>query len=553
MSSPLPNRRLNRRARGRGGRSYLREASSSSSSEGEESSGGWRDDEENTSSHPSESSSSEEEDERDVDFSVEDTPTRKTPKKKILAEDVVSVEDAEGSLLSAPSLAKGKFLDDDAVMAKAPRSPKPSDDDEESSEEEESSDEESKSSDDEEAPITKEDMTFRPPPDSPHYEEDEKNFDRVTGNKQKGLFARLRKQKDVDDDDDSSSKGSSILSGLFGGGRRKQKLADTPDDEEDDDHNQVVMGRKSNGLFGLIFPRKKVRFAKELEQVEEPEDDDVFHTPDRPLKDGKKKNKKKQESNSETPDTAADDFFSPDSKDGGWPDESRLIPFGTHEPIDLGKGEKGEEEESDEDSDDEEKDAEKNDKDGPKPRYVNSTPPGVLILVIGLMAAVITLGVLYGKEKDKTRGGSLIFPEVPTCDDGDALIEFRLTFDSEPDQVGVFLRDSVLRTSLWNFAEGSFRSFSLFSRATTFAACVPSQSTYLFQISDSDNNGLVGSFVNTTTYGSWELLYQGEQVASYHGSCENTEVTECGDYCVCSYTLAAEGGSGTCETTCFGR
>jgi hypothetical protein len=139
------------------------------------------------------------------------------------------------------------------------------------------------------------------------------------------------------------------------------------------------------------------------------------------------------------------------------------------------------------------------------------------------------------------------------CPFEDVQLEFKIRFDNKPGDVGAFLRDTgPIRATLWNFGAGAFFSFSQFQRENTFSICVSPSLPYEFEMVDTAGDGLVGQFVDTVIYGDWQLMYNGEMVAKYNGDCNAANLTHCGAYCSCSYSLRADGSDGGCQTDCTG-
>jgi hypothetical protein len=49
----------------------------------------------------------------------------------------------------------------------------------------------------------------------------------------------------------------------------------------------------------------------------------------------------------------------------------------------------------------------------------------------------------------------------------------------------------------------------------------------------------VGSFIDSVIYGKWQLTYKCV-VAQYHGDCNEPDLTDCGDFCSCEYSLSTD-------------
>jgi hypothetical protein len=137
------------------------------------------------------------------------------------------------------------------------------------------------------------------------------------------------------------------------------------------------------------------------------------------------------------------------------------------------------------------------------------------------------------------------------CAFEDVHLEFKVRFDSNPGETGAVLRDKgPIGATLWNFGVGAFSSSSQFQRENTFSVCLSPALPYEFELTDLGGDGLVGSFIDSVIYGNWQLMYNGELVARYHGDCNEPNLTHCGDFCSCKYNLTADGSVGGCETTC---
>eukprot|EP00977_Amphora_coffeiformis_P009796 scaffold2256_cov166-Amphora_coffeaeformis.AAC.1 len=148
-----------------------------------------------------------------------------------------------------------------------------------------------------------------------------------------------------------------------------------------------------------------------------------------------------------------------------------------------------------------------------------------------------------------------LFPTIPQppgsvfdCPEGNSPLEFRITFDAEPGDIGVRVIDEF-GVPMWDFPVGAFGSFALLLRENIFTLCLSPFQQYTFEIIDSSENGLV-SRLGTDVFGSFSLKYEGLDVTSYDGSCESS-ADECGAYCRCTYELLANSGGSTggCRTT----
>jgi hypothetical protein len=211
----------------------------------------------------------------------------------------------------------------------------------------------------------------------------------------------------------------------------------------------------------------------------------------------------------------------------------------------------------------------------------------VTVIVIVIVIVFCSIGTAYYGTKLAiengdygVRQGDIIAPAAaptfaPTgmpllasneCDNGyNDLLEFRLTFDSSPGQVGFSLYDVVSSgtngSGLWIFNPGTFQSFNQFQQENIFRLCVSSNPSYRFEVSDTASNGLAAKFGATTVFGSWELKFNQEIIASYEGDCEvdtsekksqasNSTMFACGAYCRCSFALGGNTTGGDCITNC---
>jgi hypothetical protein len=183
----------------------------------------------------------------------------------------------------------------------------------------------------------------------------------------------------------------------------------------------------------------------------------------------------------------------------------------------------------------------------------------LLLLVVLVLSNIGTayLGAKLALEKDDkfppAVNDTVLMDNVTAgpCAFEDVFLEFKIKFDDRPDENGVILRDKgPAKTMLWNFDTGSFSSFTQFQRENTFSICISPSLPYEFQTTDLSGDGLVGLFVDTIIYGTWQLSYNDELVARYNGDCNTTDVTHCGAYCSCTYNLTAGGSSGGCKTNC---
>ena len=152
------------------------------------------------------------------------------------------------------------------------------------------------------------------------------------------------------------------------------------------------------------------------------------------------------------------------------------------------------------------------------------------------------------------------------CPQENVPVEFTITFDSEPRDVGIILREAGFGgPRVWSFVPGSFSSFTLFQRENYFLTCLPPGQPFVFVISDASENGLVAEFSGgANVYGQWELTYNGNIIAQYNGDCNAVPTanddaalpySSCGSYCECEFTLSpstnATATNGTCNEVCL--
>ena len=139
-----------------------------------------------------------------------------------------------------------------------------------------------------------------------------------------------------------------------------------------------------------------------------------------------------------------------------------------------------------------------------------------------------------------------------SCPEGNSPLEFRIVFDSDPQDVGIRVQDEF-GVAMWNFGFGSFGSFAQLQRENIFTLCLSPFQQFIFEITDEAENGLISRFGEVIT-GSFSLIYGNSFVTTYDGDCEKNTVRECGEYCRCTYVMLAngQGSSGSCTTDCTG-
>jgi hypothetical protein len=160
-----------------------------------------------------------------------------------------------------------------------------------------------------------------------------------------------------------------------------------------------------------------------------------------------------------------------------------------------------------------------------------------------------------GDDKDGGSGGDncppppVFIPESTfTCPEDNVQLEFRLTFDGSPADLGFRVAD-LFNVSLWNFPPRTFGTIALMNRENVFSVCLSPQANYTFTLTDVQANGLISNRFGSTQYGAFTLFYSGNVVATYHGDCESTTLPdECGAFSACTYFLAANTTSGSCDT-----
>lgn len=152
-----------------------------------------------------------------------------------------------------------------------------------------------------------------------------------------------------------------------------------------------------------------------------------------------------------------------------------------------------------------------------------------------------------------------------SCPESNIPLEFRITFDARPGEVGLFITDPF-GIDLWNFPTRSFRSQALMLRENFFTLCLNPTQNYTMRITDEAENGLVSETLGVELAGNFVVTYGGQVVTTYTGICPNTTTTsnetgsgdsddnipalECGAYCQCTYQLAVNASSGACSTNC---
>lgn len=205
----------------------------------------------------------------------------------------------------------------------------------------------------------------------------------------------------------------------------------------------------------------------------------------------------------------------------------------------------------------------------------------LLLTLAGIVMILATIGTAYWGTKLATRKSSYVInPEglppnvvqAPTmsptrqqiCEYGDNdLLEFVLTFDSRPSEVGFTMYDVTSSgahgTGIWIMEPGTFQSFNQFQRKNIFRLCISSAPTYHFKVMDSGDNGLVSRLGASFVYGHWQLRFNNEIMASYQGDCsinqtaldlpDATDRTTyiCGEYSTCLFQIGGNTTGGSCQ------
>jgi len=140
---------------------------------------------------------------------------------------------------------------------------------------------------------------------------------------------------------------------------------------------------------------------------------------------------------------------------------------------------------------------------------------------------------------------------TPRCPNGNVPLEIVVTFDGEPEEVGLQLRDSS-QVAVWGFATGTFRSFSQFLRENYFMVCVSPVVTYQLEVTDSEGTGLISELIGQPVYGKFSIFYNEALVSRYNGDCASTEegITDCGPFCSCEFILSEGLADGGCTNQC---
>ncbi|GAX09646.1 hypothetical protein FisN_19Lh110 [Fistulifera solaris] len=193
------------------------------------------------------------------------------------------------------------------------------------------------------------------------------------------------------------------------------------------------------------------------------------------------------------------------------------------------------------------------------------------ILIVGSTVGTAFWGMKiytdkHGDSELSTDSGPPPTLEGNECDyDDNILLEFRILFDSKPEQTGFSLRDAPpFSSGIWVMEPGTFRSFSQFQKKNTLRICLSDKLNYTFEIEDMFGDGMVSEFGATSVYGRWELAFNEHLVASYNGDCYANATSEgeslshftngtlsfCGRYCTCSFTIGVNETKGGCVEEC---
>ncbi len=195
----------------------------------------------------------------------------------------------------------------------------------------------------------------------------------------------------------------------------------------------------------------------------------------------------------------------------------------------------------------------------------------IAILIVGSTVGTAFWGMKIYTEKHGDLALSTDSGPPPTlegneCDyDDNLLLEFRILFDSKPEQTGFSLRDAPpFSSGIWVMEPGTFRSFSQFQKKNTLRICLSDKLNYTFEVEDTFGDGMVSEFGATSVYGRWELAFNEQLVASYNGDCyanatsdgeslsqfTNDTLSFCGRYCTCSFTIGVNETKGGCVEEC---
>ena len=136
------------------------------------------------------------------------------------------------------------------------------------------------------------------------------------------------------------------------------------------------------------------------------------------------------------------------------------------------------------------------------------------------------------------------------CPDGNVAVDLTITFDGNPGEVGMSLRDTTTRSPIWEFETGTFRSFSQLLRENYFRVCIPPTLDYELSITDTANTGLISQLLGQNVYGKFSIFFDEMLVSNYDGDCEEVGTTDCGEFCSCDFVLSTDGVSGGCTTDC---
>lgn len=143
-----------------------------------------------------------------------------------------------------------------------------------------------------------------------------------------------------------------------------------------------------------------------------------------------------------------------------------------------------------------------------------------------------------------------------------SIVDFRLTFDARPKEVGFSLVEAGgFGSAIWDMGPGTFKSFNQFNKKNVFRLCLSKRPDFTFEIVDTASNGLVADFAGADVYGSWELQFNDQIIASYEGNCsvDRSEARQqanpnalfaCGVYCKCTFSLGSNYTGGKCTETC---
>jgi hypothetical protein len=140
---------------------------------------------------------------------------------------------------------------------------------------------------------------------------------------------------------------------------------------------------------------------------------------------------------------------------------------------------------------------------------------------------------------------------VFTCPIDHALLNFSVTFDNDPADVGIQLKDKgAINARIWDFPPGSFRSSTLYQQTNLYQICLNNAYAYELSITSVKGVGLISTFDSQSVSGKFELAYNYTKFFGYDGDCALAGSNACGAYCSCNFTIVKDGSTGACTTNC---